>query len=1210
MGTNQQHRWLGLSSYEESDSSIFFGRSKEIEELTSAIAFNIQTIIYGPSGIGKTSIIRAGVFEGIRKKGFLPVYVRIDIESEKAYTQQIISAIEEALQKCDYEKESITEDLDTHSLWEYFHGNQFWDSSNYPVIPVIVLDQFEELFTLSSNQDRIDDFFEQLSDLCDAKMPEKVKETLNSKGIRSPYIERNDGYRLVISLREDFLPRLEECSDEIPAFKSNRYSLQALSEEQAMEIVLKPGEGIVSRDVASAIVSKLSFNSNYKISGSKNKIVEPSLLSLFCHELDKRRIERNEDSISSSLLNELGDNIIQDYYNETISNISASSAEYLENALMTKDGYRDNVSVQDALSCGLKKEELKYLLQRRLIHEEEWSGVKRLEYTHDILCKVAKERRDKREEEIRIREEKKKNEQLQQELQRRKRRNSLLVGAIATLILLIGGIYWAFFSHTVAYYENVVLCYEWPKGVNKISESQVKHRPLSYKFEKKGALRTHWTRVTAINGALTPNTDNTFNQVFLETDDQSLRNLDKKYQLLLKKVVSWEFVSDARNINVVQQKAYDRKGDLIYSFSFTGNELIDGKLHRCIGMYVNAAGYPIQSYKNGANNVKITLDGNGYRSRVEFYDAWGNRDKDNNGVYIYTLETSPDGLLQKKVIVNEKGICIYDNQKKSKTNYIYDKTNLVEQQFCDPNGELLNTVFGYAIEKSIYDKNNRLTKKEYYNKEQEKVKIAQKQESPYHAIKYEYDKRGFVSEIQYLDTNNEPIKQGYARVKYYYNEKGMVEKCLFYTNNGDSYVCADSTSGYVNEYDDKNDYSLITQKTNLDENETPTCDASGIVSYKYEYDSNGNTISITNLDKDGNKSNNKAGYATVCYSYDENGNVLSCSYHGIDDKPTINKEKGYSGVNYTYDDRDNLIKEEYFDEHREPVKKDNAYAYIHEYDRFSNRTKTVGKDASGKNISSRIITVNSYDPFGNIVTSEKFKSDEKTPTNGEEGWHKKEIYYDENKFITDEMFYDPSGFLINTPGKSYAVKHIKNDEYGNTVSISYLDDLMEPTAYEGRYKDSLLYESNKVVRNIALDNKSQTLYYTDYKYDAQDRLTEITYKNAKGEENKNSISSKSIKYLDNGNAEVTNYGKGGKAIKKDTVVAGIQQITTINTNTDAKPEYKVLRTKNWVYEGFMKNNVPCGKGKFTWYESGYCIEGYFNGWNVSIKSWKNNENEE
>ena len=52
--------WLGLKTYEEGQ--ILYGRTEEINTLSQNILFNIQTVIYGKSGIGKSSILNAGVF--------------------------------------------------------------------------------------------------------------------------------------------------------------------------------------------------------------------------------------------------------------------------------------------------------------------------------------------------------------------------------------------------------------------------------------------------------------------------------------------------------------------------------------------------------------------------------------------------------------------------------------------------------------------------------------------------------------------------------------------------------------------------------------------------------------------------------------------------------------------------------------------------------------------------------------------------------------------------------------------------------------------------------------------------------------------------------------------------------------------------------------------------------------------------------------------
>lgn len=60
--------WLGLNTYTESDK--LYGRNSEIVEVTDIILNNVQTIIYGRSGIGKSSLLQAGVFPRLRYEDF------------------------------------------------------------------------------------------------------------------------------------------------------------------------------------------------------------------------------------------------------------------------------------------------------------------------------------------------------------------------------------------------------------------------------------------------------------------------------------------------------------------------------------------------------------------------------------------------------------------------------------------------------------------------------------------------------------------------------------------------------------------------------------------------------------------------------------------------------------------------------------------------------------------------------------------------------------------------------------------------------------------------------------------------------------------------------------------------------------------------------------------------------------------------------------
>lgn len=423
-----QSLWIGLESYNESNSNIFFGRDEEIQQLSNDIFHNIQTVIYGPSGTGKTSIIRAGIFKVAREKGYFPIYIRLvhgDLKTKKKYYLQIIEGVETEAKAHDIDIENTTQYINKEgnsfvcgSLWEYLHCNEFWSKDNYPIIPLIVIDQFEELFTLCSDRKEQSDFFEQISDLCDNKIPSYIKDYVNDrKNERIEYSETVN-YRFVISLREDFLARLEELSENIPALKRNRFSLQCINEEQALEIITKPSPGLVSEEVAIQIIERVTnkkYHEDFTLHDQPDIFVEPSILSLFCSELDKKRRIQALDVISPNLIGEFGDNIINDFYIESLVDFSPDKVDFLEKYLLTVDGFRDAVALQNAKKFGFTDEEISNLIDKRLVRIEEWDGAKRIEFTHDVLCKIASKHRQELESQKLLQEKEKENKRLQEQ---------------------------------------------------------------------------------------------------------------------------------------------------------------------------------------------------------------------------------------------------------------------------------------------------------------------------------------------------------------------------------------------------------------------------------------------------------------------------------------------------------------------------------------------------------------------------------------------------------------------------------------------------------------------------------------------------------------------------------------------------------------------------------------------------------------------------
>ena len=116
ISNTEQSLWIGLDSYSELNSNIFYGRDEEIQHLSNDIFHNIQTIIYGPSGTGKTSLIRAGIFKVARANGYLPVYIRLshDKADAKPYFRQIIDAIEQEAKAREIDIDRVTRYITPH----------------------------------------------------------------------------------------------------------------------------------------------------------------------------------------------------------------------------------------------------------------------------------------------------------------------------------------------------------------------------------------------------------------------------------------------------------------------------------------------------------------------------------------------------------------------------------------------------------------------------------------------------------------------------------------------------------------------------------------------------------------------------------------------------------------------------------------------------------------------------------------------------------------------------------------------------------------------------------------------------------------------------------------------------------------------------------------------------------------------------------------
>jgi hypothetical protein len=401
---DQLHPWLGLASFTEETRDFFYGREDEVAELARRVQRKLLTVLFGQSGLGKTSILRAGLVPRLRGQGYCPVYVRIAYGHDSPMpSEQIKQAIfKYARLAGQWAVQGVA--VEGESLWEFLHhrGDALRDESGATLIPLLIFDQFEEIFTLGQTDDfgrqRAAEFLQDLSDLVENRPPKALEAKLEEDDQAADRFDftRSD-YRVLITLREDYLAHLEGLKGVMPSITQNRLRLARMTGKQALAAVTGPGGRLVSQEVAEAIVRFVAGGAELA-----NAEVEPSLLSLICRELNDSRIAQGRSEISVDLLDGSQAGILSEFYERALADQPPAVRQFIEEELLTDSGYRENVAEERVLrsfeAAGAAPDALALLVNRRLLRIEERLDVRRVELTHDVLCDVVRHSRDLRHE--------------------------------------------------------------------------------------------------------------------------------------------------------------------------------------------------------------------------------------------------------------------------------------------------------------------------------------------------------------------------------------------------------------------------------------------------------------------------------------------------------------------------------------------------------------------------------------------------------------------------------------------------------------------------------------------------------------------------------------------------------------------------------------------------------------------------------------------
>ena len=434
--------WPGLLPFTEDARMFFHGREAETDDLFRLIEREPLTVLFGQSGLGKSSLLNAGVFPCLRRAGYLPVYLRLSLdETAPELIEQVWHAL---ICECVDHEVTATPPQPDDSFWQYLHrpGTRFLNPHGRPVVPVLAFDQFEEIFTLGRQTPeqtaRTRVLLQQLGELIENRLPPALESELTDHPERMDQFDLlRQNVKIVFTFREDYLAEFEGLKTLIRPIMQNRMRLAPMRGDRASDAIQQAAAGRLSTAVAARIV-KFVGGAAMGGAGKLEEIsVEPALLSLVCRELNEQRIALRQTEISADLLQ--GENtqqIIAQFYSQGFAGLDVRVRYFVEDRLLTAAGYRDSCALENALTePGVSEEAIQILVDRRILRREERGGLVRLELIHDVLAIVAKASRDARREAAAL-------EAAQLLVAKQKRRQRIVAAWAAVLVAALVGVSW------------------------------------------------------------------------------------------------------------------------------------------------------------------------------------------------------------------------------------------------------------------------------------------------------------------------------------------------------------------------------------------------------------------------------------------------------------------------------------------------------------------------------------------------------------------------------------------------------------------------------------------------------------------------------------------------------------------------------------------------------------------------------------------------
>jgi len=440
-------RYPGVPPFTTRQANIFFGRDYDIEMLQKLISLRKQVLLYSKSGLGKTSLLNAGVLPKLEGK-FTVLKIRFFAYIKNISLSPIdtvIEVIKATILNVENLPNTILDDLILDeqykkSLWFLFKKIQLFNRTRF----ILVFDQFEELFSYPVEQ--IELFKNQLHELLYIDVPDNYMQLIANKAGFDEHKQIDALYekidlRTVYAIRSDRLSLLNHLADKIPDIQKTFYELKPLELDQAKLAIVNPANAGANNNetfetepfnydenAVDTIIQKLSVNGTQAIDITQLQIVCQRIETIVAMKQNETLNSRKVVIIISDLP-EFND-IYKNFYKEAVNKTKEPEKvrKFIEDQLIGKN---QRISL-DSINCEyfVNAETLQNLVDTRLLDVEPNStGGYNYELSHDNLIEPileeAKQRRQQEADDLKVSEEL--DERKRIEKLRAKYRNIILV---------------------------------------------------------------------------------------------------------------------------------------------------------------------------------------------------------------------------------------------------------------------------------------------------------------------------------------------------------------------------------------------------------------------------------------------------------------------------------------------------------------------------------------------------------------------------------------------------------------------------------------------------------------------------------------------------------------------------------------------------------------------------------------------------------------